>query len=87
MTTISDTGHCAILTRFLSPTNHRGARIKAVAKSGKALSVTISYPHELNQCEAHGKAALALCEKMGWTPDVLHAGGTPDGYVFVMGRG
>ena len=86
MTTVHDTGMCAITTKFLGPTNFRGSRIKASAKSGRGLSVTIPYPHELSQSAAHAAAALALCAKMNWTPDTLHAGATPDGYVFVMGK-
>lgn len=86
MTTVHDTGMCAITTKYLGPTNTRGGRIKASAKSGRDLSVTIPYPHELSQSGAHAAAALALCAKMNWKPDTLHTGATPDGYVFVMGR-
>jgi hypothetical protein len=85
MTTVHDTGRCAVTTKYLGPTNFRGGRIKASAKSGRDLSVTIPYPHELSQSAAHAAAALALCAKMNWNPDKLHAGATPDGYVFVMG--
>lgn len=83
---IVDTGRCIITTKYLGPTNSRPGRIKASAKSGRALTVTISYPHELSQSEAHASAARALCERMGWHPVALHQGYAPgDGYVFVMG--
>ena len=85
MTTVHDTGMCAITTKYLGPTNTRGGRIKACAKSGRAMSVTIPYPHEMSQPAATAAAALALCAKMNWKPDTLHTGATPDGYVFVMG--
>ena len=65
---------------------HGGGRIKASAKSGRPLTVTIDYPHELSQSEAHAAAARALCDKMGWTPAALHQGyAAHGGYVFVMG--
>ena len=83
---VIDTGRCVIVTKYMGPTNFRGARIKAIAKSGPALTITISYPHELSQSEAHASAAVALCERMKWNPVSLHQGHAPgDGYVFVMG--
>ena len=83
---IIDTGRCVIVTKYLGPTNFRGGRIKASAKSGRALEVTIPYPHELSQPEAHAAAARALCERMNWNPVALHQGYAPmEGYVFVMG--
>lgn len=83
---IIDTGRCAITTKYLGPTNTRGGRIKASAKSGRSLSITIPYPHELSQSEAHAAAARALCERMSWTPAALHQGYAHGaGYVFVMG--
>ena len=36
----------AILTKYLGPTDHKGARIKAWSVGGR--SVTIPYPHELS---------------------------------------
>ncbi len=50
----------AIVTRYLGPTNYKGARIKATCARG---SVVISYPHELNQDERHDFAASALVAK------------------------
>ena len=74
-------GMQAIVTRYLGPTNHRGARIKATCN---ACSVTISYPHELNPPEAHRAAAEALMLKMGWHA-TLYCGGLPNGgYAFVQ---
>ena len=83
---VSDSHRCAIFTKYLGPTNCRPGRIKAWAKSGRKLSVTISYPHELSQSQAHAAAAVALCDKMGWTFDKLHQAHTENGCVFVMGR-
>lgn len=86
MSEINDSRRCAIFTKYLGPTNYRPGRIKAWAKSGGKLSVTISYPHELSQSQAHAAAAVALCDKMGWTFDKLHQAHTENGCVFVMDR-
>jgi hypothetical protein len=71
----------AITTKFLGPTNHRGARIKARAHVG---SVTVGWDYSLSSCENHTAAALALAEKWGWEGEWL--GGTTytnEGYTFV----
>jgi hypothetical protein len=70
----------AIQTRYLGPTDTRGARIKAWAESG---SVTISYPHELSGQAVYRAAAQALADKYGWKSQYL-GGQLPNGdYVFV----
>lgn len=53
----------AIKTRYLGPTNYRGARIKASAQAG---SVTVSYDYALNIDANHKAAAQALIDKMDW---------------------
>lgn len=53
----------AILTKYLSPTNTRGARIKAWCEAG---SITIPYQYEKNTDESHALAARLLHEKLGW---------------------
>lgn len=83
---IADSGRCAIFTKFLGPTNYRGARIKAWAKSGRQLSIVVPYPHEISQSKAHAAAALALCDKMGWTYTVMHQAHLENGCVFIFGR-
>jgi hypothetical protein len=70
----------AIITKFIGPTNHRGARIKAIAAAG---SVTVPYEYGTDTEGAHRVAAVAFCEKFGWTFDHI-AGDLPDGStVFV----
>lgn len=86
MSEITDSNRCAIFTKYLGPTNHRPGRIKAWAKSGGTLSITIQYPHELSQSQAHAAAAVALCDKMGWTFTTLHQAHTANGCAFVMER-
>lgn len=71
----------AIETKFLPCTDTKGSRIKAFDLDNN--SVTISYPHELNQGQAHRKAAQALADKMGWTGELI-GGCTKAGYVFVF---
>jgi hypothetical protein len=53
----------AITTRYLGPSNVRGARVKAFAEAG---SLTFSWDHALNSEENHCKAARAFAEKYGW---------------------
>lgn len=71
----------AIMTKYIGPTNCRGSRIKAWDEDGN--KITIGYPHELSGEAVHAKAALALCEKMGWGKDII-GGGIKGGYVFVF---
>ena len=66
----------AIQTRFLCPTNTKGARIKAWAAAG---AITISYPYELSGQACHRKAAEALVAKLGW--DDPHYGGLLGGQL------
>lgn len=72
----------AIVTKYLSPANYRGARVKATAEAG---SVTLSWDHRLNSERNHLAAARALADKYGWRGHLV-AGGMPGngGYVFVM---
>lgn len=50
-----------IRTRYLGPTNTRGARIRA---TNGARSVTIPYPYQLSREDAHAEAALTLHDKL-----------------------
>lgn len=59
-----------IRTKYLCPTNHKGARIKAtlvedLLESQKPISVTISYPYEKSGEECHKPAAELLLSKIG----------------------
>jgi hypothetical protein len=69
----------AIRTRYLPATNTKPSRIKADDYCGN--SVTISFPYEFSGEEAFKSAAIALCEKMGWSKELI-GGGTDTGYVF-----
>ena len=71
----------AITTRYRGPGNVRGARIWADDGDGNRIS--ISYPYELSGEACHKAAADALCDKMGWTGQMI-GGETRTGYVFVF---
>lgn len=71
----------AITTKYLSPTNVKGSRIKAQAAAG---SLTIHIDHALNIEHNHAKAAEALANKFKWRGQWF-MGGMPNdtGYCFV----
>lgn len=75
----------AIVTKYLGPTNHRGARVKATAQAG---SVTIPWDDALDVADNHTAAAHVLCKRLEWpfSPGTLVGGALPDGtgYCFVM---
>jgi hypothetical protein len=77
----------AISTKYLGPSNVRGARVKATAEAG---SVTLSWDHRLNPPENHAAAAEALALKFGWTGPrygQLVGGALPgSGYAFIFVR-
>jgi hypothetical protein len=75
----------AIETKYLGPTNCRGARVKARAQAG---SVTVCWDNALDPFENHRAAAMALAKRWGWSGRWA-AGGRPNdsGYVFVRVSG
>ncbi len=77
------------MTKFLGPTNFRGARVKASAQAG---SVTIGWDHALDTNENHDAAAKALATRWGWLARGVRlvGGAMPDGsgnaYVLTEGK-
>jgi hypothetical protein len=75
----------AITTKYLGPTNSRGARIKATGSFGR---VTVPYDHALSAFENHRAAANAFMTKFGWTGDAFRnyaIGALPNGgYVLAF---
>jgi len=71
-----------IQTKYLSPTNNHGGRIKAKASAAHE-SLTIAYDHALDVEQAHAKAAMALAAKLEWNGEYA-AGGNETGYVFAF---
>lgn len=73
----------AITTKFHGPTNSKGSRYSAIDSDNNR--VTLSTDYALNSDENHRRAAVALCEKMGWKgAESLIGGGTKEGMVFVF---
>lgn len=77
----------SITTKYLGPTNSKGARVKAIARKtssfGSEMSATVPFNYEGTE-QAHCAAAKACAEKLGWSG--LWVGGSnlnEDGYVFV----
>jgi hypothetical protein len=77
----------AIHTKYLSPTNTRGARIKAYTSGYgdiKGFTATIGYPHELSGVDCHFKAVKAMIEanNLDWNTDGMRYGDSADGRGF-----
>ena len=72
-----------IKTKYLGPTNTRGARIKA---SANGFSVVIAYPHKDSYEYAHFEAVKALIEKhnLDWDISKMGYGSDNDGYYFTF---
>jgi len=71
----------SITTKYLAPTNTRGARIKATTRDWSA---TISYSYELNDVALHFEAVkeLVIKHSLDWDISKMVYGGTNSGYVF-----
>lgn len=74
----------AITTKFIGPTDTKGARIKASCDAG---SITISYPYENSEEACHALAAMALVRKLGWVPTNPKTGEHQNGYVGAWAAG
>lgn len=72
-----------IKTKYLNPTNVRGARIKAEANGWTA---TIPYPHHESHELAHYEAVKALIEKhqLEWDISKMGYGSDNAGYYFTF---
>ena len=69
----------AIETKYLGPTNHKGARI--VTRCDAKRTIT-PWDHALNAADNHAAAAVALGESLGWGAPT-HLASTQNGYVAV----
>lgn len=72
----------AIYTKYLGPTNTKGARIKAYTIGG--LSVVIGFDYALSSESRHFAAVKALDKKhnLNWPINDMCYGDAPGGYVF-----
>jgi hypothetical protein len=75
----------AIETRWMRPTDHKGARIVARAEAGR---VVVSWDHSLNPELNHRAAARELVRKLGWFGTWCSGAvpSLPNGYVHVNCR-
>lgn len=71
----------AIVTKYLGPTNKRGARVKATSASGQSL--TIPWRSELDEELNHRIAAENLRDKLQWKGKLV-SGELKSGFVFVF---
>ena len=69
----------AIHTKYMGPTNTRGACIKAYTGSG--FSVTVPFDYSLDGVELHFKAVTALIARhhLDWSTDGMRYGDSSDG--------
>jgi hypothetical protein len=74
-----------IVTKYLPPTNHRGARIRASLSPGwgSTKPVTIAYEYGLQGIPNHERAALALAEACNLTGTFVRLEAVFDGYLFI----
>ena len=71
----------AIETRYLGPTNTKGARI--VAHDMDNNRIVVDYTATLTLIKSYRAAAEALRDKMGWRGELV-GGATKRGYTFVF---
>lgn len=71
----------AITTKYLGPSNVRGARVKATCE---AKTIILPWDHSLNVNDNHRAAARKLAEQLEWSGTWY--GGAPigSGYCFVL---
>ena len=77
----------AIHTKFIAPTNARGARIKAYTASWgdrKGFEATIPYPYDESGHLCHFEAVKELIKKhkLDWTLEGMRYGDSADGRGF-----
>ena len=73
----------AICTKYIGPSNTRGARIKAYCESG--LSVTVPFNHAMSGQAVHFAAVVEFCKRYpNWGPaGTYRAGSIKGGYAWV----
>ena len=72
----------AILTKWISATDHNGARIKAYDNMGR--NITCSIFSDDDEKDQHERAVKLLCEKFAWPVASIVGGRTKEGWAFVV---
>lgn len=76
------TARQAIVTRYLAPTNHRGALVRAAAQAGVMF---FPWDYAKSNIENYHAAAMALATKWKWPTEGAVMGALPNGdYVLVF---
>lgn len=70
----------AIITKYLGPSDYRGSRVKAFTDQDTRI---VDWDHALSMEKNHDRAAVALCQKMGWKGTLVR-GGIKHGYAYVF---
>ncbi len=80
-----NTSHAPMVTtKYLAPTNYRGARIKASIDFGhRKASITLDYAHDLSEVQNHKKAFIALHDKVELDLDSVSYSATSNGFAFI----
>ena len=72
-----------IMTKYLSPTDTKAPRVKAMTSSGhRGSTYTVEWDDSLNIEGNHADAAQKLLDKLGWLGE-WRMGAMDRGYVFV----
>ena len=71
----------AIRTKFIAPTNNRGARIAAYWDGGK---ITVPYDHLLGETANSLEAARALATRLQWDYGTWYGGNIGREFVWVL---
>jgi len=72
----------SIEMKYLAPTNHRCARIRAIAACGE--KIIESYDYSMNPAENAERVALMLVNKLQWAQSKYAIGTTREGYVMTF---
>jgi hypothetical protein len=71
----------AIITKYISPTNHRGSRIKVQCE---AKTKFYPYRYDLNILDNHEYFANELMKELGWNESCKLVGGMFDGQGYFV---
>ena len=80
----SYTAQQVITTKFLSPTNTKGSRIKATASDGLSITMlTVEYQHALNSSANHKFAVRGMLKKLDLEWNNVTYSETKTGYIYM----
>lgn len=71
----------AIETKYVRASRTKPSRVVATAEGGHRVVLSYDSINENGAEQAHATAAIALCQKVGWTGKLV-SGSTKDGFVF-----